>query len=53
MLQALARDASPHDLLGSHKAIDAAVVGKAKMNQAVRRLMHLYGSAGRAGSWPG
>jgi ketose-bisphosphate aldolase len=49
MREALAVDASPHDLLGSHKALDAAVVGKAKMRAEVRRLMHLYGSAGRAG----
>jgi ketose-bisphosphate aldolase len=49
MREALAVDASPHDLLGSHKAVDAAVVGKAKMRDEVRRLMHLYGSSGRAG----
>jgi ketose-bisphosphate aldolase len=49
MREALAVDASPHDLLGSHKALDAAVVGKAKMRAEVRRLMHLYGSAGLAG----
>jgi ketose-bisphosphate aldolase len=52
MRGALAQDASPHDLLGSHKAVDAAVVGKTKMRDEVRRLMHLYGSAGRAGSYP-
>jgi ketose-bisphosphate aldolase len=50
MREALAVDASPHDLLGSHKPVDAAVAGKAKMRDEVRRLMHLYGSAGRAGS---
>ncbi|MGD0810338.1 MAG: class II fructose-bisphosphate aldolase [Acidimicrobiales bacterium] len=50
MREALALDASPHDLLGSHKPVDAAVVGKAKMGDEVRRLMRLYGSAGRAGS---
>jgi ketose-bisphosphate aldolase len=50
MREALALDASPHDLLGSHKPVDAAVVGKARMRDEVRRLMHLYGSAGRAGS---
>jgi ketose-bisphosphate aldolase len=50
MREALAQDASPHDLLGSHKPVDAAVVGKNKMRDEVRRLMHLYGSAGRAGS---
>ena len=49
MREALALDASPHDLLGSHKPVDAAVVGKAKMRDEVRRLMHLYGSSGRAG----
>jgi ketose-bisphosphate aldolase len=48
MREALAVDASPHDLLGSHKATDAAVAGKAKMRDEVRRLTHLYGSAGRA-----
>ncbi len=50
MRVALALDASPHDLLGSHKPVDAAVVGKAKMGAEVRRLMRLYGSAGQAGS---
>jgi fructose/tagatose bisphosphate aldolase len=50
MREALALDASPHDLLGSHKPVDAAVVAKAKMRDEVRRLMHLYGSAGRAAS---
>jgi ketose-bisphosphate aldolase len=50
MREALAHDASPHDLLGSHKPADAAVAGKAKMCDEVRRLMHLYGSAGRASS---
>jgi ketose-bisphosphate aldolase len=50
MREALALDASPHDLLGSHKPVDAAVVAKAKMRDQVRRLMHLYGSAGRAAS---
>jgi hypothetical protein len=49
MRQSLAADLSPHDLLGSHKTVDAAVAGKAKMAELVGRLMRLYGSAGRAG----
>jgi fructose-bisphosphate aldolase class II len=50
MREALACDISPHDLLGSHKTTDAAVAGKVKMTDAIRVLMQLYGSAGRAAS---
>jgi len=46
--QALAVDASPHDLLGSHKPLDVGNAGKAKMMGLVTQLTRLYGSARRA-----
>ena len=47
--EAIGADVSPHDLLGSHKAADVGVAGKAAMTAVVRGLMRLYGSQGRAG----
>lgn len=46
--EAIASDASPHDLLGSHKAADIGSAGKARMVATVRRLIQLYGAQGRA-----
>lgn len=39
---------SPHDLVGSHKATDFQVAGKAAFTQTVRDFLRLYGSAGKA-----
>jgi len=46
--EALAAEANPHDLLGSHKLSDAGVAGKARMCAIVRELIRLYGASGRA-----
>ena len=41
---------SVHDLVGSHKDTDFLVAGKASITSAVRELIRLYGSSGRAES---
>lgn len=41
-------DLGPHDLLGSHGPSDLLEAGKRRMVPAVRDLIRLYGSAGRA-----
>lgn len=45
--RAVSVDASPHDLLGSHKDLDACGKGKEAMTGLVRELMRAYGSSGR------
>jgi fructose/tagatose bisphosphate aldolase len=45
---AVSVDASPHDLLGSHKLTDVSVVGKQRMVTAVRERIRLYGGSERA-----
>jgi fructose/tagatose bisphosphate aldolase len=41
-------DASPHDLVGSHREPDLALAASAAIVERVRGLMRLYGSAGQA-----
>jgi fructose-bisphosphate aldolase class II len=41
-------EASPHDLVGSHREPDLARRASESVVERVRALMHLYGSAGRA-----
>jgi len=50
---ALQPGADVHALVGSHKDSDVAVAGKRAMRDAVRELMRMYGSSGRAGDRKG
>ena len=45
---ALARDADPHRVLGSHTAEDLLARGQSRMREKVRTLIRVYGSSARA-----
>ncbi len=47
-IASLPEGASPHDLVGSHRASDLLEAAKPRLVENVRSLMRLYGSAGRA-----